>query len=61
MTENKKYVNLVKIVDNTVSCEEHGAMLCVNREKTLYRCPACGVGLSIEFTGILVLVGGLKA
>lgn len=29
-------------------CEKHGAMLAVNRECTLYRCPECGVGIDVS-------------
>lgn len=25
-------------------CVEHGAMLCVNEERTIWRCIACGAG-----------------
>lgn len=26
------------------SCSIHGAMLCINIERTLYRCPSCHIG-----------------
>ena len=29
---------------NKASCQEHGAMLCVSAEITIWRCEACGVG-----------------
>jgi len=28
------------------SCEEHGAMNCVNKDRSLWRCIMCGVGVS---------------
>lgn len=28
------------------SCEKHGAMTCVNKERSLWRCIQCGVGVS---------------
>jgi len=28
------------------SCEEHGAMACVNKDRSLWRCIQCGVGVS---------------
>lgn len=31
-----------------VSCRDHGAMLCVNPERTLYRCIACNAGAYVQ-------------
>lgn len=44
------YTNLVKF-DGTgyPSCEKHGAMNCVNKERTLYRCPVCHIGIDVSF------------
>jgi hypothetical protein len=40
------YVNRVMFDRNGYpSCEEHGAMNCVNKETTLWRCLACGIGI----------------
>lgn len=29
---------------NKVSCWDHGAMLCVNEDRTIWRCISCGAG-----------------
>lgn len=29
---------------NRVTCQEHGACLCVNKERTLWRCSVCNEG-----------------
>lgn len=43
------YVNLVKFDANGYpSCEEHGAMNCVNKPRSLWRCIMCGIGVSFE-------------
>ena len=36
-----------------VTCKEHKAMLCVNEDRTLWRCPAlgCNVGAFVEWSG----------
>lgn len=45
----KKYKNLVKFDEQGYpSCEEHGAMTCVNKERSLWRCSACHIGVSFE-------------
>ena len=30
--------------ENYVTCREHGACLCVNKERTIWRCPQCNEG-----------------
>lgn len=40
------YVNLVKFDENGYPmCEEHGAMFCVNKDRTLLRCGVCHIGI----------------
>jgi hypothetical protein len=29
---------------NKVTCKEHGACLCLNKEKSIWRCPTCNEG-----------------
>ena len=44
-----QYANLIKFdASGYPSCEKHGAMNCVNKERSLWRCSACGVGVSFE-------------
>jgi hypothetical protein len=41
------YVNLIMFdLNGYPSCEKHGAMNCVNKERSLWRCLTCGVGVS---------------
>jgi len=48
-----QYVNLIRFDANGYpECEEHGAMNCVNKERSLWRCMACGVG--VDFGDVLV-------
>lgn len=35
-----------------VVCKDHGAMLCVNPDRTIYRCEACGAGAYVASRGI---------
>jgi hypothetical protein len=43
------YVNLVKFdTDGYPTCEKHGSMNCVNRERTIYRCPVCHIGIDVS-------------
>ena len=35
--------------NNLVTCHRHGAMLCVNESRTIWRCPACNVGAYVEW------------
>ena len=42
VSEGKVFVH--KRLVETVCCADHGAMLCVNPERTLWRCIACGAG-----------------
>lgn len=35
--------------ENKITCKEHGACLCVNKERTLWRCPACNEGAYVEW------------
>jgi hypothetical protein len=30
--------------NNLVTCKEHGACLCLNKDRTLWRCPTCNEG-----------------
>lgn len=30
--------------NNKVTCKEHGACLCLNMDRTIWRCPACNEG-----------------
>ena len=30
--------------ENYVTCREHGACLCVNKDRSIWRCPACHEG-----------------
>jgi hypothetical protein len=30
--------------NNKVTCKEHGACLCLNKDRNLYRCPTCNEG-----------------
>lgn len=49
VTEEDKYRNLVKVNEKGyVVCEEHGAILQVNKDGTLYRCPECNIGIDVE-------------
>jgi len=34
---------------NLVTCRVHGAMLCVNPSRTIWRCPACHEGAYVEW------------
>ncbi|KKL24325.1 hypothetical protein LCGC14_2416460 [marine sediment metagenome] len=34
---------------NLVTCALHGAMLCVNPSRTIWRCPACHEGAFVEW------------
>lgn len=44
-----QYVNLIMFdAKGYASCEQHGPMLCVNQEGTLWRCPTCGIGVSFD-------------
>jgi len=41
------YKNIIQFdASGYPSCEEHGAMVCVNKERNLWRCIQCGVGVS---------------
>lgn len=43
-----EYINLVKFdTGNNLVCEEHGAMLCVNKDRSIWRCPVCNIGISL--------------
>ena len=43
------YKNLVQFDENGYpKCEEHGAMNCVNKDLTLWRCPECHIGIDIK-------------
>lgn len=45
----RKYTALVKFDENGhIICELHGAMLCVNKDKTLYRCNICHIGMDLN-------------
>jgi len=35
--------------NNLVTCKEHGACLAVNKELTIWRCPACNEGAYVEW------------
>jgi len=35
--------------ENYVTCIEHGACLCVNKERTIWRCPTCNEGAYVEW------------
>ena len=35
--------------DNLVTCKEHGACLCVNIDRSIWRCPACNKGAFVEW------------
>ncbi len=35
--------------NNLVTCEVHGAMLCVNPDRTIWRCPTCHEGAYIQW------------
>lgn len=49
----EKNLVYVDVLSNTPHCKQHGAMLCMNEERTIWRCPACNVGmLYIKFRGI---------
>lgn len=34
---------------NLVTCARHGAMLCVNPDRTIWRCPTCHEGAYVEW------------
>ena len=43
-----KYMNLVKFDSlGYPSCEEHGAMNCVNPNRTIWRCLQCNIGIDV--------------
>lgn len=55
----REYKNLVMFdASGYPSCEEHGAMACVNKERSLWRCIQCGVGVS--FGDVLVFEEWLR-
>ena len=35
--------------DNLVTCHKHGACLCVNEMRTIWRCPACHEGAYVDW------------
>lgn len=35
--------------ENKVTCREHGACLCLNKDKTLWRCPTCNEGAYVTW------------
>ena len=48
----EKNLVYVDVLTNTPHCKSHGAMLCMNEEGNIYRCPACNVGmLCTKFRG----------
>lgn len=47
------YKNIVQFDENGYpSCEKHGAMTCVNKQRLLWRCVTCGVGVSFEHVNV---------
>lgn len=47
MSEERQYTNLIVFDKNGYpACEKHGALNCVNKERTLWRCSICHVGVS---------------
>ena len=45
----REYTNLIKLnIYGKPECERHGAMNCVNKERTIYRCMMCHVGIAFE-------------
>jgi len=45
----KGYISLVKFDRRGYpSCELHGAMHCVNKERSIWRCPICHIGVSFD-------------
>ena len=47
------YTNLVKFDENGYPmCEEHGAMNCVNKDRTLWRCLECHIGINVTDSNI---------
>jgi hypothetical protein len=43
----EEYKNIIQFDTNGYpSCEKHGAMNCVSKTRQLWRCIACGVGVS---------------
>ena len=49
--DRMSYKNLVQFDDNGYpTCEEHGAMNCVNKDLTLWRCAECHIGIDIKNT-----------
>lgn len=34
---------------NLVTCREHGACLCLNKDRTLWRCPTCNEGAYVKW------------
>jgi hypothetical protein len=49
MRDARKYINLVKFDRKGYpSCEEHGAMNCVNHNRTLWRCLECHIGIDVQ-------------
>lgn len=48
---HEEYKNIVQFDANGYpSCEKHGAMNCVNKDRKLWRCITCGIGVS--FTSV---------
>ncbi len=46
------YKNIVQFdMNGYPSCEKHGAMNCVSKDRQLWRCIMCGVGVSFESIG----------
>jgi hypothetical protein len=49
MRKSRKYISLVQFTSlGYPTCELHGAMLCMNSDKTLWRCPDCNVGIDVS-------------
>lgn len=48
---SEKNLVYVDVLSNTPHCKQHGAMLCMNRECTIWRCPACNVGMLFKKLG----------
>ena len=43
------YKNLIHFDENGYpTCEEHGAMNCVNKDLTLWRCTECHIGVDVR-------------
>jgi len=37
--------------NNKVTCREHGACLCLNKNRTIWRCPTCNEGAYVIWNG----------